>query len=77
MRYSTAIKWFAEQCCQTWDVNDRYEPECNPVDGVCDAKEALGMVDDLIAFVADKAGCSVDEGYMVFMASSIWLNFRA
>ena len=27
----------------------------------CDAKGALGMIDDLIAFVADKAGCSVDE----------------
>lgn len=50
-----------EQCCQTWDVNDPYEPSCNPVDGVSDAKEALGMIDDLIAFIADKAGCSVDE----------------
>ena len=41
-----------EQCCQSWDVNDGYEPKCNSVDPECKPTAVVVSLRDQFAMAA-------------------------
>lgn len=41
-----------EQCCQSWDVNDPYEPECNPAGPECKPATFHATLRDQFAMAA-------------------------